>query len=354
MSQSLKRTTVESSIGDIEVLTLTNKKGASVTLSSLGAGVISVRVPDREGNLDEVSLTYASPVDFINDAPASGKTLGRYAGRIADAKFRIESCTVHLTPNDGPNVLNGGAKGFHDYLWEVKSAGNSEVIFSRISEDGEEGFPGRLVIEVRYRWDSKCRLSITYEAYTDKATVINLTNNCYWNLRGASSGSSGMLEQELSIRAVLYLPCNQQLIPLGPMERVMGTPMDFLKPKPIGQDIDSKFDVLALDNGYNTPFMLDRWWPGTFIEEAARLYDPVSGRCLTIGTDQPSALLYTGNHLEAAPPAPDGTPRHNHDFVSIDMQGVPDAPNRPHFPHQSLYAEDDVYRRRIVYTFSVL
>lgn len=353
MNHTLQRSTVKSPIGDIEIFTLTNKQGASVTLSSLGAGVISVRVPDREGRLDEVSLTYASPVDFIDDAPASGKTLGRYANRIAGAKFRLESRNVWLEANDGPNALNGGRNGFQNRLWQVESAGNSEVIFRRVSEDGEEGYPGRLVVDVRYRWDNKCRLSVSYEAYTDITTIINLTNNCYWNLRGTSSGSSGMLEQELSLKAVLYLPCNQQLIPLGPMERVMGTPMDFLKPKPIGQDINAPFDVLALDNGYNTPFMLDRWWPGTFIEEAARLYDPVSGRCLTIGTDQPSALLYTGNHLEAAPPAPDGTPRQPHDFVSITMQGVPDAPNRPHFPHQTLFPED-VYRRRIVYTFSVL
>ncbi|MDE7189249.1 MAG: galactose-1-epimerase, partial [Muribaculaceae bacterium] len=143
MSHTLQRSTVKSPIGDIEIFTLTNKQGASVTLSSLGAGVISVRVPDREGRLDEVSLTYASPVDFIDDAPASGKTLGRYANRIAGAKFRLESRNVWLEANDGPNALNGGRNGFQNRLWQVESAGNSEVIFRRVSEDGEEGYPGR-------------------------------------------------------------------------------------------------------------------------------------------------------------------------------------------------------------------
>ena len=231
---------------DIIRYTLTNAKGASVQLSSMGAGIVSVKVPDRDGKLDDVVLGYSNPLDYFADGPCAGKIPGRFANRIAKGRFVLDGKEYELPVNNGPNHLHGGPEGFQNKVWESR-VNDGAVEFLYVAEDGEMGYPGNLKAVARYEWSEENELRLTLTAECDAPTIINLTNHAYFNLDGEGSGS--VLGHKLWLNAVQYLPTDESLVPLGDSEMVKGTPMDFSTEKTLGQDIKADFPALNYGKG---------------------------------------------------------------------------------------------------------
>ncbi len=339
--------TVPSPYGDITIVRLENSHGEAVELSSLGAGILSVEVRDRDGKIENVALGYADPADYMADGPCMGKIPGRYANRIARGHLLVDGRLHQLAVNNGPNHLHGGPAGFQNKIW------NTEIIpggvrFSYISPDGDENYPGELAVEAIYGWNDEAELSLDLRAETDDPTVVNLTNHAYWNLRGADSGSA--LEHTLKLLASRYLPTDETLIPLPEAPAtVVGTPMDFREAKPVGRDIRADFPALNFGKGYDACWVIDDYENGE-LKEAALLTDPESGRTLTVLTDQPGVQVYSGNWLAGSPKNRSGRSYNDYEGIAIEAQGWPDAPNRPDFPSQEL-RPGDLYRRRIVFKF---
>lgn len=331
-------TKIESNIiptpyGDVTIFTLVNSVGASVELSTLGAGVISVVVPDVAGNLADVALGYNNIADYYADGPCAGKIPGRYANRIALGRFSIDGNEYQLRINNGPNALHGGPDGFQNRIW------NSEIIpdgvrFSYYSADGEENYPGNLTAVAEYIWDDDCRLALRLHATTDKPTIINLTNHTYWNLRGEGTGK--ITDHLMKMRCSRFLPGSDSLIPTGEMQPVDNTPMDFRNPKSIGRDLYADFPAIKYAKGYDSSWVIDDWIPGKMMEQVVVIEDPESGRILEIGTTQPAAHVYTGNWLSGSPKGKCGRSYEDYEGVAVEMQGMPDAPNKQQFPSQVL------------------
>lgn len=334
-------------LGDATIVRLTNDHGAWVELSSLGAGILGVGVPDRRGDIDNVALGYADPASYFDDGPCMGKIPGRYANRIARGLFVVDGAEYRLAVNNGPNALHGGPTGFQNRLWEYKALPNG-VRFTYTSRDGEEGYPGVLKVTAEYVWSENDILDLYIRATTDKTTVVNLTSHCYWNLKGAESGS--VLDHELTLNASRWLPTDSTLIPTGELAPVAGTPMDFYSPKTLGRDIRADFPALEHGKGYDNCWVLDGW-RRNFLTPAATLHDPASGRTLRLATTQPGVQVYTGNWLDGCPAGPDGYRYHDYDGVAIECQGFPDAPNHPGFPDQTLRPGQS-YDQHIRFTFA--
>lgn len=342
------RITHPSPKGEIEVYRLDNERGGIVEVSSLGAGIRAVEVPDRDGKTANVALGYADPADYIADGPCMGKTPGRYANRIARGHLQIGCDVYQLDCNNGPNALHGGPDGFQNRNWVGEEIPGG-VRFSLISPDGDEHYPGTLTATVEYRWSDDNTLDIRLTATTDRTTVVNLTNHTYWNLRGADSGS--VLGHVMKMQASRYLPTDETLIPTGELAPVAGTPMDFTEARELGRDIEADFPALRFGKGYDACWAIDGWEPGRFAREAVRISDPVSGRVLTVGTDQPGVQVYTGNWLEGSPLNRDGRTYHDYEGVAVEAQGFPDAPNHPAFPSQ-LLKPGETYSRTIRFAFT--
>lgn len=337
---------VASPMGDITLFTLTNKTGASVTLSTLGAGIVSVIVPDSEGKLADVALGYKNPVDYINDGPCAGKVPGRYANRIAKGKFTVDGKEYQLAINNGPNALHGGPTGFQNRIWKATASG-SHVAMTYVSADGEEGYPGKVTAKVVYSWNDANELSVELSATSDKKTIINLTNHAYFNLDGEDAGS--ILDHKLQLMALKYLPTDDTLIPTGEIASVKGTPMDFTAPKTIGQDIKQDFPALNYGKGYDNCWVIDGWHKHR-VALAAILTSDRSGRVLEVSTTQPAVQIYTGNWLAGSPESKSGRSYNDYDGVAIECQGMPDAPNHKNFPSQLLGVGEE-YNQMIIFKF---
>lgn len=336
---------IDSRAGRITAVRLENASGAWVELSSLGAGIIGLGVPDRNGNIENVALAYADPADYLDDGPCMGKVPGRYANRIAGGVFSLGGKTFRLAVNNGPNALHGGPTGFMNRIWDTALLPEGDgVCFSYVSTDGEEGYPGRLEVHATYRWSDDNTLSLSLEATTDAPTIINLTNHAYWNLDGADSGS--VLDHTLRLHASQWLPTDQTLVPTGKILSVDATPMDFLSPHRLGERIGADFPSLHFGKGYDNCWVIDNPGKGP----AAELKAARSGRILRISTDQPGVQVYTGNWLAGSPSNHSGKSYEDYDGVAIEAQGFPDAPNRPEFPSQTL-TPDQTYRRHIDFKF---
>lgn len=343
---------VDSPKGKITLYRITNDNGASVALSSLGAGIIAVEVPDRYGDIDNVCLGYDEAADYINDGPCMGKVPGRYANRIAGGRLTIGGKEYPLPVNNGPNHLHGGPDGFQNRIWDSTIIPEG-VRFTLNSADGEMGYPGNLKATVDYKWDNRNRLSVTLRAETDAPTVVNLTNHAYWNLEGADAGT--VLDHELRLKASRWLPTDDTLIPTGEILPVDGTPMDFRRLKTLGSDMKAEFPALRYGKGYDNCWAVDDWTldpqgKPVMLQNVVELRAPESGRILRVATDQPGVQIYTGNWLADSPLNADGESYEDYDGVAIECQGFPDAPSHPDFPSQ-LLLPGERYERHIVFSF---
>ena len=345
----ITRRNIQFKEGEISLFRIENSSGASVELSTLGAGITSVIVPDKFGKLGEVALGYENPADYMADGPCMGKIPGRYANRIAKGHLEVEGKTYQLNINNGPNALHGGPTGFQNRLWESSMIPNG-IRFTYISKDGEENYPGTLTVTADYTWSEDNVLTLVMKATTDAPTVVNLTNHAYFNLEGADSGS--VLKHKLQIKASKYLPTDSTQIPTGELSPVVGTPMDFTQPKEIGIDINDDFEPLKIGKGYDHCWSIDNWEKGKLMEGSVMLAAPSSGRVLTIGSTQPGVQIYTGNWLAGSPENKSGKSYEDYDGVAIEMQGFPDSPNHPEFPSQEL-KPGETYNETITFAFSV-
>ncbi len=326
---------------------MTNSSGASVELTNIGAAVVGITVPDRSGAFADVVLGYSAAESYLTgDGPCMGKTPGRYANRIGRGRFSIEGKEYRLPINNGPNHLHGGPAGFANKVWEGRIEGD-RVIFALDSEDGEEGYPAALYVEVVYDWSEDNVLDVTYFARSNGTTVINLTNHAYFNLSGESSGS--VLNHELQLFASRWLPTDRTQIPTGELASVEGTPMDFRNAKPLGAEIEADFDALHIGAGYDHCWAVDGAEQGV-LRPVAVLSDPLSGRRLEVSSDQPGVQIYTGNYLSGSSEGKGGRPYEDRDGVAIECQAFPDSPNKPHFP-TSLLRGGEMYERHIRFAF---
>ena len=330
--------------------TMTNGAGAQVRLSNIGAGIVSIVVPDREGRMADVALGYDDFKSYFNDGPCMGKTPGRFANRIGFARFTLDGKEYRLTRNcNGRHHLHGGDAGFANKLWDSRVE-TDRVVFSLLSPDGDQGYPGDLDAEVVYDWNDDCELEITLYARTSAPTVVNLTNHAYFNLRGEAEG--GALENVLKLNASCFLETDADQITTGRRTPVEGTPMDFCEPKPLGRDINADYEPLRFGYGYDHCWAIDGWEPGR-LTDFGFLYDPQSGRRMTIRSTQPGVQIYTGNWLEGCPRSISGHEYRNRDGVAIECQAFPDSPNKPEFPSVVL-RPGEIYEQRIVYRFDTL
>ncbi|MCC8120287.1 MAG: galactose mutarotase [Bacteroidales bacterium] len=339
--------TMATSRGVATFVTLINSKGASVTLGSLGAAIVAVNVPDRNGKLADVVIGYPDAESYIADGPCAGKVPGRYANRIAKGDLVVDGKKYQLAINNGPNALHGGPEGFQNQIWDCKVEGN-KVIFTYKAKDGEEHYPGNLTATAIYTWTDENVLKLELGAITDADTVVNLTNHAYFNLAGESSGT--VLNHELKLKASRFLPTDNTLIPTGEKAPVAGTPMDFTSAKEIGRDIKAEYEPLIFAKGYDHCFVIDDFEPGK-VQEIAELVDPKSGRKLIVESDQPGVQIYTGNYLEGSATGKGGRSYHDYEAVAIECQDFPDAPHHPDFPSTEL-KPGETYDRTIIFRFT--
>ena len=303
-----------------------------VKLTNYGARIVSIMAKDRDGKAADVVLGYNSVDGYTSEHNKTyfGAVVGRYGNRIAGGKFTLDGKTYSIPQNDGNNALHGGPHGFDEQAWTSKQIPNG-VEFTLLSKDGDMGFPGNLTAHVRYTLVGAA-LHINYSATTDKPTVLNLTNHSYFNLGGRDSGS--ILNEVVTINADKYTPVDKNLIPVGGPQPVAGTPFDFTKPTPIGQRIHDNNDQLKIAGGYDHNWVLNG--PNGTMKVAAKVYDPKSGRVLTVSTTQPGVQFYTGNFLNGTRKSPTGTPYAKNTGLCLETQHYPDSPNQPSFPTSEL------------------
>ncbi len=328
----------------VSLYTLTNSSGANVQMTNYGAIIVAINVPDAEGKIANVNAGFDSLNPYLKGHPFFGATVGRFANRIAKGKFTIADQEYTLVTNNSVNHLHGGTVGFDKKVWQVEElteSGNVGLRFSLFSPDGDEGYPGNLHVHATYTWDEQSCLTIAFEATTDEATVINLTNHAYLNLCGVGAGS--ILEHQLKLFCKGVLDVDSTLIPTGKVLPVAGTVMDFLEPHAIGERIKQ----LTATKGYDHCFVVD----GTQgqLRMCAIVVDPKSRRALEVQTTQPGVQLYTANHL----PGNEGSANlTQHDAFCLETQHFPDSPNRPEFPTTLLQA-GETFRETSTYRFYV-
>lgn len=344
----ITKKTFPSPKGEITWYELTNAHGASVVLSTMGAGIVEVRVPDKDGKIENVALSYENAADYIADGPCLGKCPGRYANRIAKGHLEVDGKEYHLAINNGPNALHGGPEGFQNQNWAAEEIADG-VKFTYKAKDGEENYPGNLTVTATYHWSDDNKLELDFHAESDADTVVNMTNHAYWNLDGADAGS--IFNHEMKLMAANWLPTDETQIPTGEIAAVASTPMDFTEFKKIGKDIKEDFEALRIGKGYDHCWVIDGWKPGLMVENAVELKGENSGRKLTVSSDQPGVQVYTGNWLAGCPKNKSGRSYEDYEGVAIEMQGFPDAPNKPGFPSQLLKAGES-YDRKIIFAFS--
>lgn len=331
---------------EIVQYSMRNGRGMKVNVINWGAIITSVEVPDRDGKLANVTLSFPDAASYLVNGPYFGGLCGRYANRIANGKFSLDGTEYELAINNPPNHLHGGKVGLMKRLWKHEGFENDKTVGVNLwytSPDGEDGYPGNLKLGVAYSLTEDNELRIEYHATTDKPTVLNLTNHAYWNLAGVPPGGS-IHDHELTLFCSKYLPVDETSIPTGELADVAGTPMDFLKPETMGARIDQPVNGAG---GYDHCYVVDG--KAGELRPAAKIVEPKSGRIMEIFTTEPGIQFYTGNHLAGTPETGNAD---KHGAFCLETQHFPDSPNRPDFPTTRLNPGES-YRQTTVHKFSV-
>ncbi len=328
--------------------TMTNRLGASVSVLDFGAHLVSIQVPDRSGKMADVCLGFDSLDDYDQKSGYLGATVGRYGNRIARARFTLNGKEYTLFPNNGRNNLHGGREGFDKKWWRgetLETEGEDTVLFTYVAHDGEEGFPGKMKVQVSFSFNDDCQLTIRYLALSEADTIVNLTNHAYFNLAGAGKGD--ILSHTLQIDADCVTDVDQELIPTGEFLTVAGTPLDFNQPMRIGDGIARRAECRLIDeaNGYDTNYCLK----GEGLRKVAVLKDTESGRTMQVSTTEPGVQIYTGQGLSLT--GKGGLSYGAYGGVALETQHYPDSPNQPHFPTTTLKA-GETYQSTTIYAFS--
>jgi aldose 1-epimerase len=328
----------------VAVYTLTNKNGLEARVMTYGATLVSLKTPDRAGRLGNVVLGFDSVKPYVTGVPFYGATIGRFANRIANARFTLHGKSYSLTKNDGSNSLHGGI-GFDKRLWKAKAFEDKSgpgVVFTYVSADGEEGYPGQMTVHVRYQMRNDNNLSIEYDAKTSKPTPVNLTNHTYFNL--SADTNKTILDEKLTINADTITPVNATLIPTGKLQPVAGTPFDFRKATAIGKHINDNDEQIRFGRGFDHNWVLNQTKAGA-MTSAAVLTDPASGRVLEVRTTEPGLQFYTGNFMNGKPAGGDGTVYKYRTGLTLETQHFPDSPNQPQFPNTILKPGETFHSR---------
>ena len=322
---------------DPRLFTLRSAGGLRADITDYGGTIVRLFAPDRRGRLADVTLGFDTLAEYVSDSPYFGCIVGRCANRIAGGSFNLDGNVHRLATNNAPGGrpchLHGGRRGFDKAVWRAgpfAAAGEEGLRLRHRSPDGDEGYPGTLDITVTYTLSGDNALRIDYEAVTDRATPVNLTNHAYFNLAGAGEGD--VLGHELTLAASRYTPVDAGLIPTGRLAPVAGTPLDFTAPHVLGARIDTAFEQLQLAAGYDHNFVLPAPAnPGALVA-AATVLDPVSGRRLRVATTEPGVQLYTGNFLAGRLRGKEGRLYPHRGGFCLETQHFPDSPNQPGFP----------------------
>ncbi len=329
---------------------MSNANGLEVTLTNYAAAIASIKVPDRAGQISDIVLGFSSLEGYLNDKVFMGAIVGRYANRIANARFTLDNNEYRLPANNRQHTLHGGPDGFFKKLWKTIAANDHYVVFQHVSPDGEEGFPGNLTAEVRYSLNDSNELRLDYRAVTDQATVVCLTGHAYFNLAG--EGHPSILDHELTIDSDLYVPTDSTSIPTGEIRPVKETPFDFTNTRRIGEKIDLGDEQLTSANGYDRCWVLRKKQIGQ-LARASVLREPQSGRRLEIWTTEPGIQFYSGNFLDGTITGKSGRTYPFRSGLCLETQHFPDSPNHAHFPTTVLRPGEE-YRSTTIYKFSAV
>ncbi len=328
--------------------TLTNANGMQVQITNYGATITSVLVPDREGELGDVVLGfdsmegYQSP-EYVKSGPYFGAIVGRYGNRIAKGQFTVNGEEYQLATNNGENHLHGGDKGFDKVMWQAEPVqGENALRLTYVSPDGEEGYPGTLTSTVTYTLTNDNEIRIDYQATTDKATPVNLTNHSYFNL--AAGEAEDALGHVVTINADKYTVVDESLIPTGELRDVEGTVMDFTSPQTIGARVKQ-----VEGGGYDHNYVLNN--TDDSLEKAATVYEPTSGRVMEVFTTEPGIQFYSGNFLDGTITGSGNKVYKQHYGFALETQHFPDSPNQPEFP-STILEPGNTYETTTVYKFS--
>ncbi len=336
--------------GPADLYTLKNVHGMEVQITNYAGIVVSIKTPDKNGQLSEVTHGFNTLEPYLAGHPHFGALIGRYGNRIGNAQFELDGVVYKLAANNGENHLHGGTKGFDKFLWsasEVRRGNEAGVELKRRSPHMEEGYPGNLDVVVRYWLTNDNSLTIEYEATTDQKTICNLTNHAYFNLAGAGD----VLDHELMINADYYTPVDEGLIPTGKIESVENTPFDFRTATPIGARIDADHPQIEIGGGYDHNFVLRHEPGGGKMQLAATVHEKSTGRFMEVFTSEPGVQLYTGNFLNGKIVGRDGKTYARRSALCLETQHFPDSPNKPGFPSVVL-EPSSTYRTSTSYRFS--
>lgn len=327
-----------------------NDNQMKVKIINYGAIVVSIEVPDKYGKINDVVLGYDSIEGYVQDPSYFGAIVGRIGNRIAKGKFSLDGQDYTLAINNNENHLHGGIKGFNKRVWSpeiIKLNDAPALKLTYVSSDGEEGYPGNLTLEVTYSISSENELIIHYLGKTDKATILNPTNHSYFNLGGEGSGD--ILDHILKINADYFTPVDEGLIPLGDHKSVLGTPMDFLSPKKIGDRINNNDDQLKVGLGYDHNWVFNDW-DGT-LKLGVSLFDPQSGRLMEVLTTEPGVQFYSGNFLDGTNIGKNQKAYQYRSALCLETDHFPDSQNNPNFPSVVLRPGEE-YKQKTIYKFS--
>lgn len=332
----------------VDLYFLKNKNNATAEFTNYGARLVSLLVPDKNGNMVDVVLGHDSLGGYAKPGePYFGTTIGRYGNRIANAKFSLDGKEYILDKNDGPNTLHGGSKGFHTKVWDAQQKDSQTIVFTYVSPDGDAGYPGKLTSKVTFTLTDENALQIDYEATTEAKTVVNLTNHAYFNLNGAGSGTIN--DHELMIDADNITPVNTTLIPTGKLMKVEGTPFDFRKATAIGARIDTTNEQIKNGRGYDHNFVLNG--ESGKVRKVCDVKGNITGIVMEVLTDQPGLQFYGGNFLNGSEVGKGGKPYDLRTAFCLEAQHFPDSPNQPSFP-TTVLNPGETYKQTTIYKFT--